>query len=98
MSCRFTMNSLPCLSLWKNTDTLKEGYVTGIEPGTGFPFRRALERERGGVPKLPAGGSVTFSLEWEVLRSTAAVNATTAEIASIQRGRACNVDMTSPML
>lgn len=24
---------LPVLTLWKNTDTLKQGYVTGIEPG-----------------------------------------------------------------
>lgn len=98
VSCRYTTNSLPCLSLWKNTDTIEEGYVTGIEPGTGFPFRRALERERGGVPKLPGGGSVAFSLEWQVLQSAAAVRATTAEISSIQKGRSSKVDMTSPML
>ena len=98
VSCRYTTNSLPCLSLWKNTDTIEEGYVTGIEPGTGFPFRRALERERGGVPKLPAGEAVTFSLEWQLLGSAAAVDAAKAEIASIQRSRPSTVDMNSPMM
>jgi hypothetical protein len=98
VSCRYTTGSLPCLSLWKNTDTLEEGYVTGIEPGTGFPFRRALERERGGIPKLPAGESVTFSLEWQLLRDAAAVGAAKAEIASIQAGRTSMVDMSSPMM
>jgi Domain of unknown function (DUF4432) len=33
----YNVDALPCFTLWKNTDTLKEGYVTGLEPGTGFP-------------------------------------------------------------
>ena len=48
--------------------------------------------------KVPAGGTVSFSVEWQVLQSAAAVRATTAEIASIQKGRRSTVDMSSPML
>ena len=98
VSCRYTTGSLPALSLWKNTDTIEEGYVTGIEPGSGFPFRRPLERAANRVPKLAAGASVSFSLEWQVLRSEEDVAAIKAEIASIQRGRQVQVDGSSPMI
>jgi len=33
-SIQFDTRQLPMLTLWKNTDTLKQGYVTGIEPVT----------------------------------------------------------------
>ena len=91
ISCRYTTGSLPSLSLWKNTDTLEEGYVTGIEPGSGFPYRRELERKAGRVPTLPPGGSTRFSLEWQLLADAAAVSATKAEIRAIERGRATTV-------
>ena len=29
---------LPYLTLWKNSAALEDGYVTGIEPATGYPF------------------------------------------------------------
>jgi len=87
VTCRYATGSLPSLSLWKNTDTLEEGYVTGIEPGSGFPYRRELERKAGRVPTLPPGGSITFSLEWQVLRDAAAVALAREEIRGIQRGR-----------
>ena len=95
IACRYSVGSLPCLTLWKNTDTMEEGYVTGIEPGTGFPFRRALEREAGRVPKLASGASVAFHLEWQLLSSAAAVKATRDEISSIQMGRPTTVDSRS---
>ena len=53
----FDTHGLPYMSLWKNEVTPKGGYVTGLEPGTGFPNTRPEERAAGRVPKL-AGGQV----------------------------------------
>jgi hypothetical protein len=53
----FDTHGLPYMSLWKNEVTAKGGYVTGLEPGTGFPNTRPEERAAGRVPKL-AGGEV----------------------------------------
>lgn len=80
----FDARALPCFSLWKNTDTLKEGYVTGLEPGTSFPWPRSIERSRGRVPKLDAGASRSFSLKYTILCDKDIVNATAAEIMEIQ--------------
>ena len=41
-SVRWNLNELPYLTVWKNTAARKDGYVTGIEPATGFPFNRCL--------------------------------------------------------
>ena len=52
---RFDTHGLPYMSLWKNEITPKAGYVTGLEPGTGFPNPRPVERAAGRVPKLKGG-------------------------------------------
>lgn len=62
---RHHVDALPFFNLWKNTDTIKDGYVTGLEPATGFPRNRSLEREAGRVPTLAAGESVTFQMSIE---------------------------------
>jgi hypothetical protein len=54
---RFDTRGLPYMSLWKNEITPKAGYVTGLEPGTGFPNPRPIERAAGRVPKLNGGAS-----------------------------------------
>ena len=54
---RFDTHGLPYMSLWKNEITPKAGYVTGLEPGTGFPNPRPVERAAGRVPKLNGGAS-----------------------------------------
>merc|ERR1712187_430593 len=87
VSVRYDNTKLPAFSLWKNTDTLKEGYVTGLEPGTSFCYPKAHERKEGRVPKLAPGASVSFDLEWRVLRDAAAVEATKKEIAKLQEGK-----------
>jgi hypothetical protein len=53
----FDTNGLPYMSLWKNEVTAKSGYVTGLEPGTGFPNARPVERAAGRVPRLAGGQS-----------------------------------------
>ncbi len=45
----FNINDLPHMSLWKNETPLGTGYVTGLEPGTGFPYLRSVERPAAGA-------------------------------------------------
>jgi len=92
VSLSFNTNELPRLALWKNTETLKEGYVTGLEPTTSFPYTRSIEREHGRVPTLAAGASQSFHLEYGVLLTDKQVAATAAEINSIRDGRSTKVD------
>ena len=66
-SITWSIDSLPYLTLWKNTAALNDGYVTGIEPGTGFPFNRRIERHYGRVPKLAPGQSTSFDLSFSFL-------------------------------
>ncbi|MDP1340350.1 DUF4432 family protein, partial [Klebsiella variicola] len=37
-SIQFDTRHLPVLTLWKNTDPIKQGYVTGIETGTSYAY------------------------------------------------------------
>ena len=87
VSLRYSTDSLPAFALWKNTDLMEEGYVTGLEPATGFPYPRAIERAAGRVPSLAPSGEVRFDLVWSVLRDRAAVDAARAEISQIAAGR-----------
>lgn len=83
----YDTRALPYFSLWKNTDTMKEGYVTGLEPGTGFAYPRRIERRFGRVPKLAAGASRSFVLDYDILFDRKSVDATAKEIAAIQGDR-----------
>ena len=65
----FDTNGLPYMSLWKNEVTPKAGYVTGLEPGTGFPNPRPVERAAHRVPVLKGGGSYRVHLEISALTS-----------------------------
>ena len=76
VSMNFATGELPFVSLWKNTNALKEGYVTGLEPGTGFPNNRRIERKFGRVPKLSPGG--TFAAKIDVT-----IHATQVEVAEV---------------
>jgi hypothetical protein len=52
VSISFNLERLPCFTLWKNTASLEEGYVTGLEPATNFPNQKAFERSKGRVLSL----------------------------------------------
>jgi len=60
--------AFPCFSLWKNTGTVADGYVTGLEPATNFPNHRSVERRRGRVGELTSGGSWTGELHFRLLQ------------------------------
>lgn len=83
---------LPYFTLWKNTNAEKEGYVTGLEPGTGFPYNRRLERKAGRVPKLAPGAAHAMAVEVEVLGDAESVRRAEARIESIRAGRPTRVD------
>lgn len=70
----YDVRQLPYFSLWKNTTALEEGYVTGLEPGTGFPPNRSIERQAGRVPKLKPNETRQFAIEVAILAGKEQVN------------------------
>lgn len=92
VTIRYSVKELPYLTLWKNTDTLKVGYVTGLEPGTGFPYNRSIERAHGRVPKLKGGAARSFNLEYTVLLSKKNVQEVVTDIKKIQGSKKTRVD------
>jgi hypothetical protein len=72
------------VTLWKNLAAETEGYVVGIEPGTGFPYTRRLEREAGRVPRLAANETRRFTIEVAIHSDPASVQSATQRIQNIQ--------------
>ncbi|MCA9192296.1 MAG: aldose 1-epimerase family protein [Planctomycetales bacterium] len=70
-SCGFAVHfrpeTLPYFSQWKNTVAEADGYVTGLEPGTGFPNPRTFEESQGRTVQLAGGHSVDFTLRMEAI-------------------------------
>jgi hypothetical protein len=77
---QFDTHGLPYMSLWKNEVTAKAGYVTGLEPGTGFPNARPIERAAGRVPRLAGGESHQVHLTITALTGKADVDAAAGAI------------------
>ncbi len=80
---RFDTKGLPYMSLWKNEVTAKGGYVTGLEPGTGFPNARPVERAAGRVPQLQGGQSHHVHLVISALTSRAEVDVAAKAIGAL---------------
>jgi hypothetical protein len=83
----FNVTQLPVLTVWKNTDTRKQGYVTGIEPGTSYAYNTKYQRALGLVPRIQPGETKTFELTFTLLRSKAEIDEVLEEIAVIQGDR-----------
>ncbi|MEM2356237.1 MAG: aldose 1-epimerase family protein [Candidatus Bathyarchaeia archaeon] len=66
VSITFSLKDLPCFTLWKNTSSLEEGYVVGLEPGTSYPNHKAFERKWGRVIKLEPKGIYKAELEFSI--------------------------------
>jgi hypothetical protein len=92
VSMAFAVAELPFVTLWKNLTALEEGYVTGLEPGTGFPYTRRLEREAGRVPKLKPGETRRFAIDVGLHTTAEAVQAVEEQIRRIQNGRPTEID------
>ena len=86
----WSLQELPYLTQWKNSSDLNSGYVTGIEPGTGFPYNRRIERHFGRVPKLKPGQTRHFTIAFTILDSAEDVEHSRKQIAAIAVGRPRN--------
>ncbi len=84
VSLHFNKSQLPWFTVWKNTTSLEDGLVTGIEPGTNFPNPRGYEEEQGRIVNLAGGGKATFDLRLEVHKNSSEVESAAAAIAKIQ--------------
>jgi len=60
-SMALSTRGLPCFTVWKCTQAVENGYVTGLEPATNFPNSRSFERKHGRVPVLKPGEVYTAS-------------------------------------
>lgn len=80
----YQTDTLPVLTIWKNTDTLEQGYVVGIEPGTSFAYNRAYQRDLGLVPTIAAGESKHFVVRFGLLTDGDQVQASVANIDLLQ--------------
>jgi uncharacterized protein DUF4432 len=83
---------LPYFTLWKNTTAVEEGYVTGLEPGSGFPANRSIERKAGRVPKLGPGESRAFALDIAIHKGMSDVDRAAAAITKLQAGRQTQIN------
>ncbi|WP_085248123.1 aldose 1-epimerase family protein [Gilliamella mensalis] len=92
----FNTKQLPVLSLWKNTDTLKQGYVTGLEPGTSFAYPVTIERQQKRVRQLKSGQSTEFTLTYSLLSSKDDVAKYEQKIQAIQGNQTTKV-VNKPM-
>lgn len=88
VALRFNVQELPCFTLWKSTQGLREGYVTGLEPGVNFPNPKPFEKAQGRVVTLaPNSRSVAgYQAETtlEILEGPNALATVEAEIQALQ--------------
>ena len=87
VSMSYAIGQLPYFTLWKNTTAMEEGYVTGLEPGTGSPANRSIERQAGRVPKLKPNETRRFAIDVGIHAGKLSVEQTAAQITKLQAGR-----------
>ncbi|ROR08891.1 aldose 1-epimerase family protein [Erwinia sp. JUb26] len=93
-SIEFDIKQLPLLTMWKNTDTQKQGYVTGIEPGTNYAYPVTIEKEQGRVKQLQPGKSTEFTLTYSLLKDASAVQQVEQRVQKIQGNETVAVSET----
>ena len=87
VSMAFSLDQLACFTLWKNPDSIEDGYVTGLEPGTNYLRNGSVSNEPGRVPVLAPHESRKFTIDFAVLNTTEQVLAAADEIAKIKAAR-----------
>ncbi|NVK73262.1 MAG: aldose 1-epimerase family protein [Oceanospirillaceae bacterium] len=93
----YQTETLPVLTVWKNTDTVEQGYVVGIEPGTSFAYNRSYQRGLGLVPTIAAGESKHFVVRFGLFTDEEQVKASVATIDQLQSSHAAQV-LTTPIV
>ena len=87
VAMRFSTRQLPCFTLWKNTAAHRDGYVTGLEPGSDYPNPRMFERSQGRVVKLESGELYEAELEIALKRNADEVRELERHIQKLSRGK-----------
>ena len=95
VALRYRPDDLPAFSLWKNTDTERQGYVTGLEPSTNYPYNAVAEKARGRIKLLAPGETRASTIDIDFLPTTADVASVRAEIDRILNGRQPVVEPTT---
>ncbi len=80
----FDTRTLPYFNLWKDTGGIEDGYVTGLEPATGYPNPRSFEEQNGRVVQLQGGESRTFRLKLQPMVTAADVDHSKQRIAQLR--------------
>ncbi len=84
VSVHFNLAQLPFFTLWKNTASMRDGYVTGLEPGTNFPNPRSYEQAQGRVATLQPGDTREFVIRLEFHSDAASIAAAKTKISAYQ--------------
>ncbi len=82
----FGLSSLPCFTIWKNTQAIEDGYCTGLEPSSSFPNFKGFERSQGRVVNVAPGESWRSNLVLQTLLSSSAVGSFSQKIDALQGG------------
>ena len=91
VSLAYNIEQLPAFSLWKNTDTSGQGYVTGLEPGTSFSYNRRYQRDLKLVPTIGPKQAREFEITYTLLKGKPQVDAALQRIDAIRAGRPTHV-------
>jgi hypothetical protein len=94
VSLGFNIQELPVFSLWKNTDTLGQGYVTGLEPGTSWAYNRSFQRALNRVPTIGPKEQRHFDITYTFLADKSAVDSALQQVQKIQHDRPTEVRKT----
>ena len=84
VALRFATSQLPTFTLWKLHGDERDGYVTGMEPATGYPNPKPFEKARHRVLALAAGETFVAETTLEVCDTANGVAALEAEIRALQ--------------
>ena len=96
VTMRWKTDSLPFLTVWKNTAATEDGYVTGLEPGTGYAYNRRIERQAGRVPKLAPHATREFRIEVGIHVGKERVAEQAAAVANLQGQTPLTMSSTPP--
>lgn len=96
-SVQWNLSELPYLTVWKNTAAQEDGYVTGIEPATGYPFNRRIERKYGRVPMIQPGETRSFTLNFGIHHDQDSVQSIIGEIDHLQKNTALTLNREPPV-
>jgi galactose mutarotase-like enzyme len=88
---RYNTTQLPCFTQWKNTASVADGYVTGLEPGTDYPNAKGFERQQGRLMRLAPGDTHQVDLTLEVHDDAAGVQGVREEIEAMQSSEKIDV-------